>query len=826
MLTWSMTATSPGRRRLTRCLVRSPSRAVPSIGASGPHTVATPEQSRKATATGGGHPPRLAARQGGGRKSRAASGRKLRRRRLAARGRGGWPPRRSARRRACGGSPRRRPRRRAARRRRGPPATSFSSRKWASASEATWGRWVMQIDLAPLAQRPQPLADDPGRVAADPGVDLVEDERAGAGAALAEPAQRQHHPRELAAGGRVAQRRRLDAGVGRHPQLDRLAPAGAEAVGCGSSTTSSVAPGIASRSSSVATFSSSGLAAAARPALSFPPRSARRASASASAASASAPRSSALSRRSISARQRSAWASTDSTLPPCLRSSRSSASSRSSTASSAPGRPRPPRRSRAARRRRRPARPRAPRAARRSRRGRSRRRRRPAAALRPGPARRRPAAVLVGPGQPGVGARPPPRAGPRRGAGARARPPAPPLLGVRRDLLDLGELVAVEVEVALARPVALAQLGQLGGEPPALPVRLPVAAPQLQVLGAGKPVEHLHLRRGDRQLAVLVLPVEGEQPAAQQLQVRRRRGPAGDERAGPPARGDPPPQHDLLGPLGQPLGELGHLGLVQQPLGQVEDPLDPGLLRPRPNDLRLAPCRPSAGRASGPARSSRPRSPPVIAFSPFAEAQLGPLDQQQVLDPQLAQHWSLCSNGGGPTLPRVGSGDGDAGADPGSGLRRPRARLHALGGARRGRRRDPDRPRRLVRLRLLEARPDVRSADAEAVRLPYAEFVKPGVRLLRETVVAIDPAARAVTTDAGNHEADVPGRRARRRLRHGRHAGPRRRAATSSTRWPAPNGWPSCCRDSTAGGRSSASAGRRSSARRRRARPRSCSTTT
>jgi sulfide:quinone oxidoreductase len=45
-------------------------------------------------------------------------------------------------------------------------------------------------------------------------------------------------------------------------------------------------------------------------------------------------------------------------------------------------------------------------------------------------------------------------------------------------------------------------------------------------------------------------------------------------------------------------------------------------------------------------------------------------------------------------------------------------------------------------------------ADGESVRLPYADFVKPGVRLLRETVTAIDPAAKRVTTDAGVHEAD------------------------------------------------------------------------
>ena len=43
----------------------------------------------------------------------------------------------------------------------------------------------------------------------------------------------------------------------------------------------------------------------------------------------------------------------------------------------------------------------------------------------------------------------------------------------------------------------------------------------------------------------------------------------------------------------------------------------------------------------------------------------------------------------------------------------------------------------------------------DAVRLPYREVVKPGVRFLRETVTAIDPAARRVTTDTGVHEADV-----------------------------------------------------------------------
>ena len=46
-------------------------------------------------------------------------------------------------------------------------------------------------------------------------------------------------------------------------------------------------------------------------------------------------------------------------------------------------------------------------------------------------------------------------------------------------------------------------------------------------------------------------------------------------------------------------------------------------------------------------------------------------------------------------------------------------------------------------------------APAEAVRNPYADFVKPGVRLVRETVTGIDAAARRVTTDRGSHEGDI-----------------------------------------------------------------------
>jgi sulfide:quinone oxidoreductase len=43
----------------------------------------------------------------------------------------------------------------------------------------------------------------------------------------------------------------------------------------------------------------------------------------------------------------------------------------------------------------------------------------------------------------------------------------------------------------------------------------------------------------------------------------------------------------------------------------------------------------------------------------------------------------------------------------------------------------------------------------DAVRLAYRDIAKPGVRFLQETITAIDPETRRVTTDAGVHEAEI-----------------------------------------------------------------------
>ena len=48
-----------------------------------------------------------------------------------------------------------------------------------------------------------------------------------------------------------------------------------------------------------------------------------------------------------------------------------------------------------------------------------------------------------------------------------------------------------------------------------------------------------------------------------------------------------------------------------------------------------------------------------------------------------------------------------------------------------------------------------RQAPPDSLRMNYRDIVKPGVRVLRETITAIDPESRLVSTDAATHVADV-----------------------------------------------------------------------
>src|SRR5512140_3394774 len=74
-------------------------------------------------------------------------------------------------------------------------------------------------------------------------------------------------------------------------------------------------------------------------------------------------------------------------------------------------------------------------------------------------------------------------------------------------------------------------------------------------------------------------------------------------------------------------------------------------------------------------------------------------------------------------------------------------------------------------------------AKPDAVRIPYRNILKSGVQFCQETITAIDPNARRVTTDRRAYEADVlvlalPACS---------------KAAMSSTRSPVPSGCATCC---------------------------------
>jgi sulfide:quinone oxidoreductase len=47
--------------------------------------------------------------------------------------------------------------------------------------------------------------------------------------------------------------------------------------------------------------------------------------------------------------------------------------------------------------------------------------------------------------------------------------------------------------------------------------------------------------------------------------------------------------------------------------------------------------------------------------------------------------------------------------------------------------------------------------EAQAVRLPYANFAKSGVQFIQQTITKIDPVAKRVTTDAGSQHGRLSG---------------------------------------------------------------------
>jgi hypothetical protein len=136
---------------------------------------------------------------------------------------------------------------------------------------------------------------------------------------------------------------------------------------------------------------------------------------------------------------------------------------------------------------------------------------------------------------------------------------------------------------------------------------------------------------------MLVLAVEGQQARAERPQVARRGRAAGDEGAGAARGAHPAAEDNLAGVVAQPLGELGELGVVEQSVRELEDALHPRLPGARADDLRP---RTAAHQQVQRVGQHRLTGPGLAGdrVQALAEAQLGALDQQEVLDPELEEH--------------------------------------------------------------------------------------------------------------------------------------------------------------------------------------------
>ena len=135
------------------------------------------------------------------------------------------------------------------------------------------------------------------------------------------------------------------------------------------------------------------------------------------------------------------------------------------------------------------------------------------------------------------------------------------LLLARVELLDLLDLERQQVEVTVARAGALAQLGQRALQLAHPGVRGAQCGAQLELLAPAEAVQQVELRRGEREPPVLVLPEEGDHPAAERLEVGCRGGAALHERARAALGADPPGEHDLVELLPHALAQVGELGL-------------------------------------------------------------------------------------------------------------------------------------------------------------------------------------------------------------------------------------------------------------------------
>ena len=161
------------------------------------------------------------------------------------------------------------------------------------------------------------------------------------------------------------------------------------------------------------------------------------------------------------------------------------------------------------------------------------------------------------------------------------------------------------------------------------------------MVARAKAVEDLQLGRGQRQLAMLVLSVEGEQRTADLAQIGDGGRAPAEVSTGAPVGAHPAGERELLRFGADALAEL-----LAQTLGQVEDPLDVCLTGPRTNDSWA--CPPTQEQVERMRQHRLARAGLTREHvQPGRQAQLRLLDQQEVLDAKLLQHlmWSTSARG-------------------------------------------------------------------------------------------------------------------------------------------------------------------------------------
>ena len=187
---------------------------------------------------------------------------------------------------------------------------------------------------------------------------------------------------------------------------------------------------------------------------------------------------------------------------------------------------------------------------------------------------------------------------PAGGGHERVEAPQPLALGqqvgllalARPDRLDLLELEAQQVELAVAGALALLQLFERAAQLLHPPVRGGEPVAQLAMGGAPEAVEQLELRRGEREPAVLVLAEERDQVAPERPQVGHRCRAALHEGARAAVRADAAREHDLVQVRADALEQVRERGVPEQLRGRLEHALHIRLAGSGPHDAgaRLA----------------------------------------------------------------------------------------------------------------------------------------------------------------------------------------------------------------------------------------------